>query len=822
MNQLGHSLRGLLRRPVFTTVAVGTVALGFSVNALVFSVARAVLVDPLPWPDGSRLVHVSGVRLPSEAGGEGPSPYPMSYLDIRDLAESVSGSVDLVPRTGARSFNLFADGNSENVRGELVGSAYFPMLGLVPVHGRVLDPSEDVEGEHRVVVIGHDLWSRRFGSDPSAVGRTLDLDGRTFEIVGVAPPRFRGLSDEAELWMPISMASALYGPFYLESRQFRWLSAIGRRAREAPLERVDTELRRAAEDLREAFPQTNDRIDVEAIGLTTHMLGDIQPRVLILWGAAGLVLLIATANVSALLLARGVSTSRETAIRSALGADRWSLASVPLTEGLAIAGLGLVLGLVAAIGLIGPAARSAGPLLPGFVEVRIDPAVTIVVVLVACLVSLLAAAIPALIASRVSALAALTHEGRSPGPGRRHRRLFSGLVVSQIAVASALAVSVTLLVRGFQNLMNEDLGFDPAGLVMATVDLKAPRFQPNTAFRSFTRELHDRASALNGVEAAALVGPQRPVGDWNSAEVSVEARTEAGFDPNGLVAITHSVTPGYFDALGIELLRGRDFTNEDTGETQSPLVIVVNRTFADRYLEGRGIGARVKLSRPDQNGPVATVIGVVEDVRDGGPGAEPRPSDLQVYYSVYQILPRLPPLLTLVARAGGGEPLALAPGVRGLTMDWAPDVPLFDVESMPGVIRSQTTTQRFLVILMVAFSVLAGLLSAGGLFGMVSYSVAQQTHDIGVRMAIGASPRHVQWRVVRGAVGLAVLGVASGFALAMAVVGLIEPHLHGVRADRVGLWVGAAVAVLGIAAIAAAVPARRASKVDPAVSLDPA
>ncbi len=801
---------------------MATVALGFTANALVLSVVSAVLVNPLPWDSGPKLVHVSGLLLSggSEAGPDEAAPYPLSYLDIRELSESAQGFEGIVPRTGARSFNLLADARAENVRGELVGSGYFDLLGLVPAEGRFLRPEEDLEGEHRVVILGHGLWTRSFGADPTVLGRTLELDGRTFEIVGVAPPGFRGLSDEAELWMPITMASALYGPFYLQSRQFRWLSAVGSRGPGLSLENAAAQLTAAAADLRDQYPQTNRDIGVASVSLTEHLLGDVRPKLLILWGSAALVLLIATANLSALLLARGISTARQSAIRGALGAGRWSLARESVVDALVVVAVGLLVGLVTAAALVGPAVRSAGALLPDFVDISLSPQVIAVMGVLACLTAVGAGAVPALLASRVSALAALSSEGRSPGIGRGQKALFRGLVSAQIATALALAVSVALLVQGFSNLVGGELGFDPEGVIMATVDLKAPRFQPNSAYGGYARQLHERVQSLTGVRSAALVGPQRPVGDWNSAEITVEARAEMGLDPNGLIAVTHSISPDYFEAMGIDLQEGRDFTEGDSGEFQAPLVVIVNRSFADRYLEGPAIGARIKLSRPDQNGPVGTVIGVVDDVVDGGPGAEPRPTELQIYYSLYQIIPRLPPLLTVVARLEDGvDPGQAQAELRALAADVAPDIPLFDLETLDAAIREQTTTQRFLVSLMVAFAILAAILALIGLYGMVSFTIAHQTHEIGVRMAIGATPGRVLGLVVSRALGVASVGVVAGLGLALALLRLIEPHLYGARPDDLRPWVLASMGALLITTLASLAPALRAARTDPTVSL---
>lgn len=816
LREVGRAIRGLGRRRSFTAVAIATVALGVGANALVFSVVKAVLLDGLPYPDSERLVMVSGVRTSTGA------PYPLSYLDIEDLAREARGLDGLVARTEGRSFNLLADGEGENVTGELVGSAYFTLLGVEPALGRLLRPEEDLEGEHTVVVLGHDLWVRSFGADPAVLGRTIELDGRTFEVVGVAAEGFEGVSDDAELWLPMTMAPTLYGPIYLANRQFRWLAALGRASPGTTVEQAALELEARAADLRQRYVQENLEIGVAVEPLAEYYFGDLRPRLLLLWGAAGFVLLIAAANLASLLLARGTARSHEVALRAALGAGRAHLAGLTLVEALVVAAAGSAIGVVAAGLLIGPVVEAAAVGLPGFTRATLDVGVVATMAGLSALAALLAALAPSLAASRVTALAALSREGRDQPLGRGKLALLRGFVVAQVAVALVLVVAVGLTVQGFQRLMGSDLGFEPHGVVTARFDLKAPRFQPNEAYWDFAAELQRRAEAVPGVERAALLGPQPPVGAWNGAEVAVEARMEAGLDPNGLVVVTRSVTPGYFETMGIPLLTGRDFSPADRNAQETELVVVVNRRFAETYFEGSALGQRIKLSRPEQNGPFATVVGVVGDVVDGGPGAESRPSGLHLYYSVYQVTPRFPPMLSLVTRADPALAGPAAVAIGDLTADWAPDVPPFDVRALVDLIGEQTAGQRFLVWLMSGFALLAVALAAVGLYGVMAYTVHRQVREIGVRLALGAAPPEILRMTLGRSLRIGLAGAGVGVLAAYLGSRALEAHLYGVSATDPWTFAGAAALVVGVTVLAAVVPAVRAARTDPGVSMSAA
>lgn len=816
LQEFKRSLRGLAARPAFALVAVVTVALGVGANALVFSVVDAVVLDALPFPDPSRLVRVEGIR--TTVG----TTFPLSYLDIDELDRSATGFDGIVARTGARSFNLLADGHAENVVGELVESRYFEFLGIEPVVGRLLGPTEDLEGEHRVAVLGHGLWTRRFGMSPEVVGSVIELDGRTFEVAGVASEGFKGLTDEADLWLPMTMAPTLYQPFYLAARQFRWLSALARLSPGVTLDAAQAELDARTATLREMYPQANLEIGARVTPLADLFFGDLRPRLLLLWGASAFVLLIAAANLAALLLARGTARGHETALRAALGAGRLELAAHRVTEGVTIAVVGALAGVGMAAVVVGPVVRLAAVGIPGFVDASLDARVVVVMFVVSLGVAALAALLPAILASRTSALAAMAREGRGQEGGRGRLTALRAFVVGQVAVALVLVVAVGLAAQGFSRLVNAEMGFDVEGVALATVDLKAPRFAENDAYWGFAESLQQRAVALPGVSAAALVGPQGPVGAWNAAEVSVERRMEQGLDPSGLMAITHSVTPGYFAAMGIPLLAGRDFSSADRDAQETPLVVVVNEAFADRYFEGSAVGQRIKLARPDQNGPMATVVGVVGDVVDGGPGAEPRPTELQLYYSLFQVTPRLPPTLTLVARTLRDTQTAteaVIPDLRTLTEGWAGDVPLFRLSTLRGRMREQVASQRFLVWLMSAFAFLAVGLAAVGLYGVMSYTVGRQVREFGVRLALGADPGEVLRLVLSRSLILAASGVGVGIVLAVAASRLLAANLHGVSATDPRTFVLSAVGVLTVSVASALVPALRAARTDPVASL---
>lgn len=799
LRELRTAARSLARNPGFTAVAVLTLALGIGANTAIFSVVNAVLLRPLPVAEPERLVTVFHF-YPSLGNLEAGMAVP-TLLELEERAESFTG-------VAARSWwgvNATGGGEPERLTGAQVTGGYFSTLGVPAALGRALLPA-DAEGDGQsVVVISDGLWRRRFGSDPGVIGRTLQLNGVAYEIVGVAPAGFRDLDPSAELWAPLT-----FSPGQLTQRTSEFMTLVARLEPGATHERAAQEMSAFAERLKADNPGSYPPDwSLRTRPLTEQLTGDVRPALLVLLGAVGFVLLIACANVANLLLARAATRHKEVAVRAALGAGRGELIRHLLLESvlLSLVGGGLAL-ILAAVG-IGALVALQPDSLPRMEEISIDGTVLLFTLGVALLTGLLFGLAPALRASRTDLQSVLRQGGRSGSGDAGGQTARRALIVAEFALALMLLVGAGLLLRSFARLTQVDPGFNPSNVLSAQVFLPTAQYSSDTARIAFVEQLTARVAALPGVEAVGLTTgiPFGPGGGTRSFSIEGFEPGPGEPDPWGDYRI---VTPGYQAALRIPVLRGRFFTDEDRMGTRP--VVVVDRELAERYWPSEDpVGQRIGFPSGDSI-RWNEVVGVVEHTAVEGLDAERR---VQVYRPFQQVGPSS---MVLAIRATG-DPERLSGPLRAAVDAVDPSLPLSTVRTMEAMLADAVAPRRFSMLLLAVFAGIALLLASVGIYGVISFDVARRSQELGVRMALGAERGAVLRLVLRQGLGLALLGVAIGVVGAIGLTRLLTSQLYGVDPTDPVTFAAVVALLLGIAAVAILLPARRATRVNPMIAL---
>ncbi len=798
------SFRTLSKSPGFTLVAVLTMALGIGALSSIFSVVNAVLLRKLPYEDPERLVLVDGLNLKQES-----QHTPLSYDDFIDLRDRLRTFESFAARSESRNLALTTDRGPEMIKGEIVSSPYFPILGVKPVLGRTFLADEDRLGGHRAALLSNDLWHSRYGAEESAVGRTIRLDDLDYTVVGVLPPGFRGLTDQAQIWLPLSTASVL-GKGY-DERELDWLYAVGRVKRGVSMDAVQQDLDRVTKQLEADFPDTNKDARAKATLLTQVWFGELGRKLLILLAGGVFLLLIVGTNLANLLLARFVARRRDLSLRMALGAGRRGLVRQILTESALLSLLGCVAGLLVARASTGFLVRASGIQLRSFVNVNVDLVVVAVIMAVSLLSGLLFGLVPALVLSTRLRLYEIFNEtGRRSSQGESHIRLQNMLIIGEVALALVLLVCAGLMTKGFQRLYRTDLGFNQERMLTVRLNIKGERYKDDAVVWNLIPEMRERIAAIPGVRSVALEGPYIPTDEWYGLRFSLEDRP-ASEQP--VLAVLHLVSPGYFSTLGVQV-QGRDIAASDTDKT--PWVAVISEGMAKELWPGQEpFGKRMVVgTRGPQQNPWVTVVGVVPDIRHSGLLRNDERPAHNVYQSLFQKTPRRPPTMGLIVRTEG-DPRRSAPEVLAELKRIAPDLPAYDAMTMEDRLAAQTLQNRSFVLLMGLFAFFALALAAVGVYGVVSYSVANRTQEIGVRMALGAQLRDVLRLVVAQGGRLALLGVALGLLMAALVTPVLQTWLYGVSPLDKVILVGMSLLLLGVAVAASYIPARRAAKVAP-------
>lgn len=793
LQDLRYAVRTLRASPGFTLMAMLTLALGIGANSAIFSVVNAVLLRPLPYAHPERLVRVWPESMVPQAG----------FVEMRDRTRSfehlggVGSEGDMV---------LTGQGTPERLRGVPVTGSVFPLLGVEAVAGRTFLPEEERAGGGRVVVLSHGLWQQRFGGDRAVVGRTITLDGFPHTVVGVMGAGFHFPSREAQVWTPVVLDAGNPGAYWNPAGLF----LFGRLHEGATVEGALAEVRSVIPRIREAFPwpmPTEWGAGAGVVPLHEQVVGGVRTPLLLLLGAVGLVLLIACANVANLLLARGMARRREIATRVALGAARGRLARQLLTESLVLALLGGAAGLLLATAGGRMLVRLLPADMPRAEEIGTDASVLGFTLLLALLTGVAFGLFPALWGSRADLQASLKDGVK--GTGGAGNRVSRALVAIEVALAVVLVISAGLLVRSVSLLQQVDPGFRAGGVVTARLTPAGERYQDPERVRAFYRDLLARVQALPGVETASVTNQLPLDGGFASFPFEVEGQPLApGATPP--VGGSWLVSPGYLQAMGVPLVRGRGI--EEADQAGAPDVALVNEKMASQYWPGQdAVGKRFK--------PVwwqdrwLTVVGVVGNVRHEGLASVERPE----FYRPFTQEPTA--AMMLVVRSRAADPAGLVAAVRTAVADTDPDVPVSDVRMMEQVVGASLARPRFVMLLLAVFAGVALVLGAVGIYGVMAYAVTQRRHEIGIRMALGAGPVSVQRMVVKGGLTLAVLGLLAGIAAAFATTRLLASQLFGVGPADPLTFVGVALAVMAVAFVATWVPARRATRVDPMVAL---
>jgi putative ABC transport system permease protein len=800
VQDLRYGLRQLRRNPGFTAVAVLTLALGIGANTAIFSVVNAVLLRPLPFRDPSRLVLLWS-RFP-RWGFSGPGALTdPDFVEWRKQ-NRVFGQVAAFR---GQTSNLTGEGEPERLLGTTVTASFFPLLGVSPELGRVFTLSEEKPGQEDRVVLSHELWARRFRSDPDILGKPITLDGHSFTVVGVMPAYFQ-FPNQAEFWTPLVLTA---------SRANAEDQIVARLKPDVTLARADDDIQLINHRLNpHAGPQD---IQLSLVFLHDEMVSNIRPVLLILFAAVGLVLMIACANVANLLLARAAVRKREITIRKALGGSRLRIARQMLTESILLAGLGGATGLfLAAVGRgfllrLLPQSLGAAGVTFHIVAVNVDGWVLGFGVLVTIATGILFGLAPALQASKLQVQASLQESPSTRTTGLRLAGVRSLLTVGQMALTLVLLVSAGLLIKSLFRLLAVAPGFEPSSLLTANLELPSPKYSTPVQMRAFHDAMLERIASLRGVTAAGTIGYGLPFGEAGIAgDFTIEGQSAP---PQGVIASKLVVSPGYFQAMGIPLVKGRFLSMNDSD--RSPRVIIVSENFARRFWpDGNAVGNRIN---PGFTGSTwCTVVGVVGNVKQTGL-ADKSPLTL---YLPYSQAPKafLMSFMTLVVRTPFA-PAQLAPTVRREVQSVDPDLPVYGVSTMEQLISASNADPRSRSILLGCFASLALILATVGIYGVVGFSVAQRTHEIGIRMALGAQKGDVLAMVIGQGLKLTMIGAAIGVAGALAVTRFLSSLLYGVEPNDPATFIAVSLLLVAVALLASYVPARRAAKVDPMVAL---
>jgi predicted permease len=823
---LGHALRSLRRAPGFALVAILTLGLGLGANAAIFGVLDAALLRPLPYPESNRIVtlHI----LAREGKSPLPDLFPWSYPKF-ELFRNTATAFSAMAGYGTTNLNLIAPDGPERLDAELVSGTYFQILGLRAALGRLLLPSEDARpGEPAIVVLSHALWKRRFGGDSSIVGKDVRFNGRALTVVGVAPAGFRGLGGNADAYLPISLATLFEYSGILAEDGNHWFLAVGKLRPGVTLDaaRADGEHAGAVVDRRYRTQEQSGAWSAAARPLAASRVDPgFRRSVLLLAGAVGLVLLIACVNLTSLLLVRAVARRRDIAVRLALGAARGRLVRQVLTEALvlSLAGWALAMGLarggVQLLLLLGPGQAGGSNGISYLFDpatVEVDARVALFALGLSLVAALLVGLVPALQASRPGVTESLKSGGASAG--RSHLSLrrpgaHQVLVVSEVALAIILLVGAGLLTRSFARLHALDTGFEPKHILTMRYSAADGDFAQRDG-PAFKEAAVARLSAIRGVQSASI-GLCAPL--TNRCGVSVVNRLDgrefkigSGSVPIGL----HPVTPDHFRTMGIRILQGRAFTAENRRGTRR--VVLLNETAAKRLWPGLDpVGHTIAAASGFFSGGDSTahVIGVVEDVRYGALDSEPMPD---VYYPAYQT--GFGGTGTLFVRTLG-DPLALREAVEREIRAVDPALPLFNVMTMEERAGAALARQRFATTLLGTFAGMALVLAGIGLYGVMAFSVAQRTREIGLRMALGADAPRVLRGILGQGLALAGVGIVLGLAGALSLQRVLSGMLYGVETTDPATLAGVSALMAFAATLAALLPARRATRVNPMEAL---
>jgi len=814
LQNIRFGVRLLLKNPGIVAIAVISLGLGIGANTAIFSVINALLLRPLPYKDPDRLVMVWQFNQ-QKGWRQNPVSYP-NYGDWEDKNQVFNGigafsSYDI-------AFNLTTRGEPERIQGALVSANFFPILGVEPIRGRVFRPDEDEPGGERVAIVSQGLWQPRFGGAPNLVGSPLALDGNSYTVVGIMPNQFK-FPQSVEIWVPLAQ-DPIRGRSY--SRGTRYLNVIARLKPGVRLDQAQANMNLIAKQQAEEYPEFNSNLGVEIIPIKEQVVGHFRLALTVLLCAAGFVLLITCANVANLLLVRGVGRQREIAVRLSLGANRARIIRQLLTESMMLAALGGAVGLaVAWWGKSLLVVHDSG--LPRVEEIGIDGPVLGFTLALSLLTGLIFGLVPALQASKPNLNELLKDGGAKGGMEGSHRnRLRSLLVISEVALSLMLLISAGLMLKSFRRLTEVDPGFISDNVVTAEITLPKSKYSQDQQITRFYQQLLERVASSPGVRSAGIVTCLPLSGADSNTGFFIEGRPLPG---PGETNHTYyrSVSHDYFNAMGVPLVKGRHFTAHDNHD--APKVAIINETMAQRFWPNDDpLGKRLafdfeamtfdttKGAQLNIAGNAREIIGVVKDIRHSGLDGRLNPET----YVPYSQLPS--PAMTLVARSSASTLNAVAV-MRNQVWAIDNDLPLSKVRTMDMVMSESLAEQRFRTTLLGVFALVALLLATAGVYGVISYSVTQRTREIAVRLALGAQPRDILNLVVRRGFRLLMIGIALGIAGALVINRTLSTLLFEVSSYDPVIFAGFSLVLASAALIASYIPARKATKIEPMISL---
>jgi predicted permease len=806
---LRYAFRMLAKNPGFTAIAVVTLALGIGANTALFSVVNGVLLNPLPFHEPDRLVAVYS----KTTEGQDSISYP-NFLDWEHDNRSFSALAAFRPY----DFNLTGLGEPERVKSNMVSYSFFPVLGVKPVQGRVFTEQEDQLGAMPVALISEKLWKGKFAGSPDVIGKPIELNAKLYTIIGVIPANFHYHSmnyyDSADIFTPIGQADE---PLFRDRRAGMGTLAVGRLKPGVTFEQAQADLNAVAAHLGQTYPDADKNLGIDLVRLKQDVVGNIQPFLLVLLAAVGFVLLIACANVANLLLARSTGRAREFAIRTAMGASHFRMVRQVLTESILLALTGGALGLLIASWGTRATVKLLPDALPRAEEIHLDVRVLLFTLVASLVAGILFGLIPAIRTSSTGIHETLKEGGRG-GSGTRHNA--QGVIVAvEMALALVLLTGAGLMIRSLANLWKTDPGFEPQDVLNFNLAASQPLGDTPAKIRAAIRQLHGSIAAIPGVQEVSLsVGATPMIGD-SEIPFWLDSESKPATQSDMKTSLYYATQPDYLQVMKIPLKRGRFLANSDN--EKSPFVIVIDELFAKKYFgESDPVGRHVNFDILNQT---AEIVGVVGHVKQWGlDETSASPVHAQCYFLIQQIPDAFLPLVAHIvpgfARTEPGMALS-AETIRHAVESVNPQIVVYGTHAMTEVVGDSIATKRFAMALLGVFAALATLLSSVGIYGVISYIVGQRTHEIGIRMALGAGRTNVLRMMLGQAGKMALIGVGIGLVAAFALTRLMADMLFGVGAQDPLTFLGVALLLTLVALGACYIPARRATRVDPMVAL---
>jgi len=812
-NDLRYGWRVMRRSPGFAAVAILTLAIGIGANAAIFSIVNGVLLRPLPFRDSSRIVTIW--ETDANRNVVRGTASPAEFLDWRDMNHSFA------ELSGWRSllFTITGSGDAEQVHGSQVSGNFFRMLGVGPVIGRDFSSEDEKPGREQVAILTYALWQRHYGGESSVIGKSILLDEKPYTIIGVLPRSFSlyGVAPELDIWVPFAFNRAQL------NREDHELVIFGRLLPGVSLPQAQAEMETIVSQLKKQYPGIDQENGVRVSGFHDELIKSLRPSIVILLAAVGFVLLIACANVANLMLARAATREREIAVRAALGAGRRRILRQLLTESALMALMGGALGIAVAYGGIHLLRAGLPPIggrgqIPHVEWIGIDGTVLAFTLFVSLLTGIIFGLAPAIQISRSELFESLKEGSRGSTGGRRSHFIQSSLVVSEVALSLMLLVGAGVLIRSFFLIMSDSLGFDPSNVFSMQIFLSASRYPKAQQVNNFYQRVIEGVGALPGVKSASAAN-FLPLTGWSGFcdfDISGRATPPSGEHFTGQYRVADW---RYLQTMGISVKQGRDLVASDGVDTQS--VALINEALAHRYWPNQDpVGQQIRLKFPDTRQPWdpepregwLNIVGIVSDVRDWEWGEQ---KIGQIYLPYTQNASRI---MHLVVRSEG-DPTQLVSGVRRVVNSVDPNQPLTDARSMDDYLAASVSRRRLSMLLLVLFAGVATVLAAVGIYGVMAYAVTQRSHEIGIRMALGAEPNDVLRMVVSDGMKLAGIGLVIGIAASYAAAHYLASQLYGVKAKDPITVICVSVGLAFVAISACYFPARRATKVDPLEAL---